>query len=74
MTSTQRPAGPGRPIQERRDAASEREELEELPGDTPTGSAQPPADEQAQTATRHAERDSHTRTTGKDANSPSRPR
>lgn len=72
MKNSQRPAGPGRNITERRDAATTREELEELPGDTPGGTAQPADDAAAQAAARHAERDANTPAT--DKNSRSRPR
>jgi hypothetical protein len=74
MKNSQRPAGPGRNITERRDAATAREELEELPGDTPTGTARPTDGQPAQNATRHAERNAHARAPGTDANSRSRQR
>jgi hypothetical protein len=53
MPHANQPAGPGRPIQERRDAATEREELDE---------AQGRADDDAQDPTRaarQAERNAH---------------
>ena len=74
MKNSQRPAGPGRSTNERRDAATAREELEELPGDTPTGTAAPAGGEAAQAATRHAERNATTRSPGTDANSRSKAR
>lgn len=52
MRNANRPSGPGKPTHERRDAAVESEELEELGGDA----AQ--ADE-ASTRVRQAERDAH---------------
>jgi hypothetical protein len=74
MKNSQRPAGPGRNTTERRDAATAREELEELPGDTPGGAAPPSGGAQAQAATRHAERNAHARAPATDANSRSRRR
>lgn len=72
MKNAQRPAGPGRALEERRDAATQQEELEELPGDTPQGTAPAPGGKPAEAATRHAERDAHAAPRGTDANSPSR--
>lgn len=74
MPSSKSPAGPGRPQVEQRDAAIEREQLEELAGDTPTGASQPGSGEQAESAARHAERDAHTSGRKTDANSRSRDR
>ena len=74
MRNSRTPAGPGRPVNEQRDAATAREELEELPGDTPTGTSSPASGEQVERAARHAERDSSTSVKKTDANSPSRDR
>lgn len=72
MKNAQAAAGPGRPVQERRDAATHREELEELPGDSP-GSSTPGIPPDPASAARQGERDAHVATRGTDANSPSRP-
>lgn len=54
MPSANRPSGPGKPINERRDAAVESEEMEELGGEAQ-------ADE-ASSRVRQAERDAHDKT------------
>ena len=57
MPDSNRPAGPGRATQERRDAATEREELEDMT-DAARGQADAPPRDPARSA-RQAERDSH---------------
>ena len=57
MRDTNRPSGPGKPIQERRDATTEREELDET-----LDEAQGPAaegDTDPTRSARQAERDAH---------------
>jgi hypothetical protein len=58
MRNANRPSGPGKPTQEKRDNVAEREELEELPGD---GGAEAESDRDAGPAARQAERDAHTK-------------
>lgn len=61
MPHANRPSGPGKPINERRDSVAEQEELEELAGDTtPAASTEPAADDAGRGA-RHAERAAHTK-------------
>lgn len=57
MPNSNRPAGPGRATQERRDAAKEREELEDMT-DAAQGQADAPARDPSRSA-RQAERDAH---------------
>jgi hypothetical protein len=57
MPNSNRPAGPGRATQERRDAAKEREELEDMT-DAAQGQADTPPRDPARSA-RQAERDAH---------------
>jgi hypothetical protein len=59
MPHANRPAGPGRPIQERRDASTEREELEEM-SDEAQGQADAPPRDPSRSA-RQAERVAHVR-------------
>ena len=59
MTSADRPSGPGKPLQERREAATEQEELDELAAEQAGEPVDAPAEEAA-AAARHAERAAHT--------------
>jgi hypothetical protein len=59
MPNANRPAGPGKPTNERRDRAVEQEELEELGGDTPGAVESSTGD--GQQAVRNAERAAHTK-------------
>ena len=63
MPHANRPSGPGRPIQERRDSAAEQEELEELSGDSPGAAESAPEPEPSDggQAARNAERAAHTK-------------
>ena len=56
MRNSNRPSGPGKPMQERRDSASEREEIDEM------GGAQA---EDSTRGARQAERDAHVNVRGK---------
>ena len=57
MPNSNRPAGPGRATQQRRDAATEREELENMT-DEARGQADAPPPDPSRSA-RQAERDAH---------------
>ena len=57
MPHANRPAGPGKPVQERRDSAKEREELDEMI-DEAQGTADEPDRDRTHGA-RQAERDAH---------------
>ena len=57
MRNANRPAGPGRPTQERRDSTTEREEIDEMT-DEARGTADSPPRDPARSA-RQAERDAH---------------
>ena len=59
MRNANQPAGPGKPLNERREAVSEQEELDEL-NDGASGSASGQPVDPTRSA-RHAERDAHTR-------------
>ena len=75
MPDSKRPAGPGKPTNERRDSAVEAEELQELPDE---GTASPQATSHvAERRARQAERDSHTKSqnlTSRSGTSPNRRR
>ena len=57
MRNANRPAGPGRPTQERRDATTEREELENMTDEAQGSADSPPRDPSR--SSRQAERDAH---------------
>jgi hypothetical protein len=57
MRNANRPTGPGKPTQERRDSAAEREELEQMT-DEAQGTADNPGRDPARSV-RQAERDAH---------------
>ena len=57
MRNANRPAGPGRPTQERRDATAEREELEQMTDEAQGRADEPPRDPAR--SSRQAERDAH---------------
>jgi hypothetical protein len=59
MRNANRPAGPGKPTNERRDSVVEQEELEELGGDSPGATETTPRDPSR--AARSAERAAHTK-------------
>jgi hypothetical protein len=59
MPNANRPSGPGKPTNERRDSATEQEELQELDGDSPGATESSPAE--SQKAVRNAERAAHTK-------------
>jgi len=61
MPHANRPSGPGKPINERRDRVAEQEELEELAGDSSPGAAAEPSASDAGRATRNAERAANTK-------------
>jgi hypothetical protein len=62
MPHANRPSGPGKPINERRDSVAEQEELDELSGDNSTpGAAAEPESTDAGPGARNAERAAHTK-------------
>jgi len=65
MRNANRPAGPGRPTEVKRDAVAEREELDEV-ADEGSAAAQDPS-----RPARQAERDAHTSSGGRSAESDS---
>jgi hypothetical protein len=64
MSHANRPSGPGKPIQERRDATTEREELDETLDEAQGTAAE--GDTDPTRSARQAERNAHVK--GKDAN------
>ncbi len=75
MPHANRPSGPGKPINERRDSVAEQEELEELARDNESGATAEPAAADAGDAgrgARHAERDATTKGENAKATSGSR--
>jgi hypothetical protein len=68
MPSANRPSGPGKPTITQRDAAEEREELEEM-SDNPAAEGTPGVDPTR--GPRTAERDAHTKSGGPNAGSDS---
>lgn len=62
MRNAKRPSGPGKPTQERRDSAAEREELEQMT-DEAQGTADEPGRDPA-SSVRQAERDAHVKGPG----------
>jgi len=61
MPHANRPSGPGKPINERRDSVAEQEELAELAGDSSPGAAAEPQASDAGPGARHAERKATTK-------------
>jgi hypothetical protein len=72
MPNANRPAGPGRATQERRDAATEREELEDMT-DEAQGQADAPPRDPSRSA-RQAERDAHVKDSADSDSGPGRQR
>ena len=65
MPHANRPSGPGKPTNERREEVTEREELEEMMNEAQGTADEPPRDPTR--AARQAERDAHTNVEGRKA-------
>ena len=72
MPNANRPAGPGRATQERRDAATEREELEDMTDEAQGQADAPPRDPSG--SARQAERDAHVKDSPDSDSGPGRQR